>query len=1145
MVVLKKSYFLLIIRGLKRSFSRFLAIFAIVMLGAGFLSGLLATTPDMKETTDTYYDQTKMMDIRLVSTGGLTDDDVKAVASISGVSSVMPSHTVDELVSFRNTKDVVARLHSLPDPNDSSQSYLNQLMLTEGRMPLSPNECVILNEKNFENPVSLNQKVVLSPENNDLDKTFNNTEFTVVGFADSAYYMSVMSVQRDPTNLGSGRITCVIFVPDSACKLDFYSDIFITSDEALVKNSFDEEYFDILEPVKDKMNDIAPERCQARYDGLMLRANSEIDKTQNEYDQQKASALAELEKAKNKLDAAAAQIDEAETKLSSGSAEIESGKREVSENEQKISEGMLLADEALIALNHSREQYAVAVAEFNAKKQTVYSELDSKQAEIDAGSKELDNAQGQIDEGYEELDLLAQTIANTKQEIKELYEQGKIDEAHKLEEILKIIQDLYDKGVTEIRKAQEDVDRGRAKIAESQALIDSSRATAQAEFSLYQGILDESNNRIVAGQAELDSQLEVLSSSRETLQQAEKLIEQKEIELNAGISELAKAKADLADGINEYNEKGTDTYAKLNDAQSQIDSARAELPSKIAKPVWRVLDRESNLSYATFVNNVEKVQSISSVFPIFFFLVATLVALTTLSRMVEEDRIQIGTLKALGYSKPLISMNYIIYSGLASILGCVLGFSVGFKLFPTIIWNTYSSTFDLPPINARYIPSYAAVISLCAVLCTVLTAIISCYSSLKEVPADLMHAKAPKAGKRILLEKIPFIWSRLGFIRKITIRNLFRYKKRFFMTVIGIAGCTALILTGFGLSDSLSGVLIEQYGDIEKYDITLRAKQDDFSSDNSQLWQILENKDMFTDYMLMYSNDSIIADESGKESEDHKITLNVPENPERLHEFITFKNVYSQDDLRLTDDGVIITQKISEILRLHPGDTFEFSLNNGETATVKIAGIMKNYVLNSVYMTPSLFEKSFGHNTACNLVIASSLADSEDERDDLAEQLLNTDSLSGVSFNKDIFDVYTKVISSLNYIVAVLVVTAALLAFVVLYNLLNINITERKKEIGTIKVLGFYDKEVYSYIFRETFILTLIGAAIGLVLGVILHRFIVLSIEMEEFMFNRVIFFPSYIWATVLTLVFSFAVSFIMRRKLRNISMVESMKSNE
>ncbi|MEG2193073.1 MAG: FtsX-like permease family protein, partial [Oscillospiraceae bacterium] len=623
------------------------------------------------------------------------------------------------------------------------------------------------------------------------------------------------------------------------------------------------------------------------------------------------------------------------------------------------------------------------------------------------------------------------------------------------------------------------------------------------------------------------------------LAQGRRDLESGRAEYAKGERELTKAKKKLADGKAEYESEKAKADKKLSDAREEIDDAQKKIDD-LEMPEWYVLTREENMSAASFKSNTQKVEAIAKVFPIFFFLVAALVALTTMTRMVEEERLQIGTLKALGYSKSTIMAKYIFYALVASVLGSITGLAIGFKLFPTVIWNAYTMMYTLPKLYCPWNLNYALFSSGAAVLCTLLATVNACWETLREKPATLMLPKAPKAGKRILLERVTFIWKRMKFTYKVTARNLFRYKKRLFMTVVGIAGCTALLVTGFGLHDSISDIVNKQFGEIFTYEAGISLKNKDVLQD-PQLKAIIEDKSLVSEHIAVHQ-EKCTNHFDGKTFSTY---IFVPDEFEKLTDFVTLRQRRSGKTVPWNMDSVVITEKMSTQTGLGIGDEMTLKNKDDQEGRFIISGVAENYIENYVYMSKQTYEKGFAQVLEPNTLMVKCADDSQEGQDKLGTAALGVDDVAGISFISILKERFTNMMSKIDIIVIVLIISAGALAFIVLYNLTNINITERVKEIATIKVLGFTDKEVNAYVYRESIVLSIIGTVCGLVFGVFLHAFVILNIEVDMVMFGHTIKTMSYVYSAALTMVFSLLVNLFMRRKLKNINMVESMKSPE
>lgn len=570
----------------------------------------------------------------------------------------------------------------------------------------------------------------------------------------------------------------------------------------------------------------------------------------------------------------------------------------------------------------------------------------------------------------------------------------------------------------------------------------------------------------------------------------------------------------------------------------KLDDAIAVLREKITEidgGAWLVRTRDDSAGYSSYDSNVGKVAALSKIFPVFFFMVALLVALTTMTRLVEENRTQIGTLKALGFSNVEILGEYMFYSLLSSALGCILGFSVGFRLFPKAISSAYAMMFTLPEVTTSVrhdIVLWVAPVTVGSILLATLWA---CWSEFRACPAKLMQPKAPAAGKRIWLEHLPFIWKRLSFTHKVTCRNLFRYKKRFFMTVIGVAGCSALLVTGFGLRDSINDIVNKQFGEIYLYQMNVLTDGEMLSDD---LVNYLDDKEVF-DGWLPYSDESGKVMANGKSE---SANIEVPSDVSDFGSFISLRNRKTKEKLTLSDDGAVLTEKLCETLGVTVGDSVTLQNSDGRETEMKVIGITENYLTSFAYVAPGGYANAFGKSAdfrhlLCRVGNAAT--------DAVSEKLLGFDNVLYVNASQSLKDNFADSIKSIDGVIFVLILSAGLLCMVVLYNLTNVNICERRKELATIRVLGFHPGEVSRYIFRETDALSFIGSAAGLFAGIWLHSFVVRTVEVDQVMFGRSIYPLSFVFALAISLLFTFIVDLIMRKQIRSVDMVEAMKSND
>lgn len=751
-----------------------------------------------------------------------------------------------------------------------------------------------------------------------------------------------------------------------------------------------------------------------------------------------------------------------------------------------------------------------AQLEFNQQKVDVQTQLEDARKSILRGEEEiklnqekLDAAQVEHDKGVTSLDAKRKELENTFVTSQQQIDLGKKELQEKQQQLL---DQLQGEPMPEEQKLA--FEQKLRELNESQILLDQNKSAANTELDFSQVILNEAL-----------------------------------VEITDGREELEKAKNELEKGKLEFEDKKAEAETKLAEAQIEIDDAEESIGS-VEPPEWYILDRGTNVGFTSFKNDSDRVQSIATVFPIIFFMVAALVALTTMTRMVEEERILIGTYKAMGYRKRIIISKYIIYAALASVVGSIAGTVLGSWLLPIVVWDAYSIIYTVPGMSV--VTDWASAFGFgiaataASVICTLGATIWACYSTLHEVPANLMLPRAPKAGKRILLERITPIWSKMSFSMKVTARNLFRYKKRLLMTVIGIAGCTSLLLTGFGIKDSVSDLVSEQYDNVYKYNTAIGIESNSVSQ---SLLDKLNNKAYFEDYMISSSKNTEFSSKSSTETAQNGY-LFIPEKVEDLKQLINLKNRTSQKDIPFDKNSVVVTEKLAKILNVSAGDTLTILGDNDKKVDFKITGVTENYIYHYVYISPELYQSGFSNPPEYNQIVAIT-ENSPEHHKMLENDVLDDEDILTVQFIDDMIFDFDDMISSLNIVIVVLIFCAGILAFIVLYNLTNINVTERQREIATIKVLGFFDKEVSSYIYRETAMLSIIGCGVGLLLGILMHLFVVQTVEIDMMMFGRKIHGLSYLWSALLTIGFSLIVNVVMYFKLKKIDMVESLKSVE
>ena len=1071
-----------IFREIKISLGRFLSILCIVAIGVAFFAGIKASAPDMKNSADTYFDKYNVQDIQIYSTIGLTKKDVAAIKKIKGVKSVQPSFSMDTLSQIDSTQMVIKVISYGIDQK------MNKVRVVEGRMPERENECLVEASSatnKLYGTFHIGDTIKLQSGTDEaLSKSLKHTKYKIVG---TCYNPNYLSYEKGSSNIGSGTVNSFIYIQNTNVLKDYYTEVDVCVKGAKDLDCYSDEYFDVVDPVLKKIKKISNKQIDAR-----------IQSYQSELDEKKQEATDKFKDAEN-------QFNDAQNKIDSGLSEIQSNELKLQNSKDQINQGWneYYANLQLLD-NIPTLQNAIAQIEESEKK---LPELLSQKEQVENGLQQI-NAEGDLNT---KRTLIQNAIDFIDFALKKLENYPDSSDAETIRIKLNEKKELLQGQLSLI-------DQAIAKKAELEAILP----------QIQSGI--EQIQAGVAKKAELQSQLNQLLNAKNELNNAYVSLINGQAQYEDGVSKIEDAKNELNKSIEqltlskaEFNIQKHDALRELSDAQLEIDKMEGK---------WIVLDRNSHYSYRDYGACADRMDGIAKVFPVFFFLVAALVCMTTMTRMVDEQRNEMGTLKALGYSKLQIASKYIIYALIASILGSILGCSLGMYLFPTVIFNAWNTLYNIDQIKFLFQPGLILLASGSVTGITLLATLYSIYSELIEMPSQLMRPKAAKAGKKILLERITFIWKRLSFLQKVTARNIFRYKKRFFMTIIGIAGCSALLVAGFGINDSISDIVNQQYNVIYHYDATVSAKTSEITS---QIKSLKGVKDVYEEDHLAVTTKI--------ENKDISTTVHIISNDKKFKDFCTLFNGNNEFDL--DDSSVLISQKMATKLNKKAGDTIKIKDANNKVIKAKIKGVFTNYVGHHIYASESLY-KSWNTNakTTHIYLIKSKKTTKKFERN-LGNKIMNIDGVQSVTFYSSLQKNFKDMIKSISYIVVVLVISAACLAFVVLYNLSNVNISERKREIATIKVLGFTRKEVDAYINRETILLTILGSLIGLGIGIGLHHLIMNLAEMDDIMFGRTINSISYVISFVMTIGFNAIINLCMHKKLNNIQMVESLKAVE
>ena len=1088
-------------REIRSSLGRYLAIFAIIALGAGLFVGLRLSRPDFLETYNNYTNKTNFYDFRLVSTLGLTDEDIAEVKKMDGVKLAEGAVGADFLFNTADEDNLIMMAQSIPE-------NVNQIKLKAGRMPEKANEC--LADPDMYSKDDIGSTIKLSKDNSEQTfDTFAYDEYTIVGLADSVLYINM---ERGSSTLGNGSVKGYIYIPMDGFSTDYYTDIYVCVDsEGYV---YSDEYEQSTKKYVDGLEKFMSERAVIRRDAIIDDAMSQLDDAKKQYEDGKA----QYDAAKAEYDAGYAEYVQ---KKSDTEAQLEKARKEIENAESMMGDTSVIdqkqaeLDAAKAELDKGQAEYERGLQQFNAKAKLAYGAVDEqiayyenrisdKQNDIAAQNAEIESLNAQLAEAQANGDSLKVRLIEWK---------------------IKTANDRISRDNADIERYNERLEVHRQKRAEVDAELEPYRK--QLEDAKAQ--LDSGYAQIAAGQAELDAAREMISSGGAQLETAKKQYEQGKAEAERGFAEAEK---ELASGKVQLDA----AKAELDKGAAELDSAEKQIKN-INHADTYVLDRDTNAGYVCFESDTNVVQSVASVFPVFFFLVAALVCLTTMTRMIADQRTQIGIMKALGYSSGAIMGKYMFYSGSATVLGSIFGIAAGSFAFPAIVWFGYGLIYNLSGLTFTMNWPLALGITAANLLVTLLVTWYCCAKELKCAPADLIRPKAPEAGKRILLERIPTVWNDMSFMQKVSARNIMRYKKRIFMMLLGIGGCTALVLTALGLNDTIQNVVTRQYDDIILYDYELTMAYD--MNEEEQEIFFRDAGDDIKDAVFLYRG---LAEVSGGDAIKNA-TLTVTDG-KKLCKYIDLSYDGEPIDYPGRGEAAINYNLARQLGGIEVGDEIKLTTSEKKELTVTVSALFDNYVDSFVFISPETCEEQLGEVPEYKSALANAPDGADINR--CAEALTHdVDGVRGVTLSVDIKARMSSMMDGLLVVVAAIILCAGLLAFIVLYNLTNINISERIREIATLKVLGFYPNEAAHYVFRENLILTGAGAVFGLGLGVALHAFVMNAIKVDMMYFKPHISFLSFAVSIAITFVFAMIVNAIMRRRIDNIDMAGALKSIE
>ena len=1132
------SYWKTVIRSIKNSFARFAAILAIIALGVGFYSGLSLTMPCFLETGDRFVGDHDLYDLRLISTIGFDDEDIEKLRTAEGVEDVSGAYLQDAMVYDPKDPDQVVsvvRFHSVTEG-------INIPEVTAGRMPQAGNEVVV---DGYRCPDSMIGSTLLISESNDKDtkNAFSYTEYTVVGTVRSPYYLNF---QRGTTDVGGGTVTFYAYIPESGFDMEYYTECFVDliNDDPI----YSDDYEEFSDRSSDEMEILLQDIIDERFDDLMEEKRQELQDASDELEEARADALEELEDARQELLDAHQDIIDAQD-------ELDDARDELDDADSTLTNARADLDDALDEINEGRQ--AIEDGE---------DEIDEQEQQLLSQEAQLTDAKTQLETGIATANSTLETLQATKTELETTIETltTSLETVNaSIEAIEELPEDERDQDTLIALTAQKtQLDTGLTEAQTGLTQTEAGIATATATIADLQTQLDQVNtglSQVAAGKVAIEEARDELEEAREELENGIAEYESGLSDYNSGLSDYNSGLSDyndgveeLNDGIEEYLDGQREYYEGLVEYQDEISSGYRALGfgyamlNDIDDPETFVLDRRTNVGYVSFDNDAHIVDGIARVFPIFFFALAALVCSTTMQRMVADERMQIGSMRAMGYSGFSIIMKYVIYAGLASVIGCTAGYLGGVKLFPYVIWQVYGMMYGFAPIVFVGSIKIFLLSLFVSLVCSVGVTVVTALSELSGTPAELMRPKSPPAGKRIILERIGFIWKRLRFTHKVSIRNVFRFKKRMWMMIIGIAGCTALLITGFGIKDSIDGIVDYQYDNITVYDIEADFKD---GTSVSSMEKALKDTDAHfgvgTDSALIriesvtHNGPDIIRD----------VTLMVSDDPGIGAVLI---GESAGEKMPWPSDGKIaISSKLADKCGIGPGDDITLSYGDmGESFTCEVEYVFDNYIYHYAFMNGTTYEAMFGEAYEPSTFLITREGDNSPEATgitdyDYASYLAGNKNVKSWSVVSEMRSSFRETMTQLNKVVILIIGCAAALAFIVLFNLNNINITERIREIATIKVLGFDRVETGSYVFRENFILVFMGFIFGIPLGIALHRFVIAQIEMDTVTFICRIFPISYVYSLGFVILFSVIVDLVMRRKIDRIDMAESLKSVE
>ncbi len=1099
---MNKTYIKNILRLIQQSKGRFFSLLAIVAIGVAFFVGVAGTSPIMGYSVDAYNDRQNLKDFTIYSNVGFDQEDIKAIQKIKGVKSVEGTYFTDVLAQS-GRKSYVTRLHAF-----NKNQNINRFVLKQGRLPKNKNEALAECGTELENGFRLGDTVRFSNDGIKVDSV------KIVGLVDTPLYLNQT---KENSTLSNQAIRTYLYLPEDAFSTKVYTEVNILTTKGQDYYSFSDDYKNYIKKIKKRIQTVASIQTKKKMNQIK-------------------EGLEQANQMEVNLESSFVQIEDAEDALNTKEVQIN---EEFDEQKNRLNEGWNEIAKNEKAIQQTFQQFSKQKEQVN----SYYDEIICSENQITSSLNELTNLNEQI----EGLQKYRDGLTLKFEENQSLLDSISYPDSTLLKDCPDLLEFASSYGLKEENSVLDLKNCIYSSMDQlSQEIENCDNQKEQVNQQLQEKGIQDLNGTL----CQLEVQRSELQAQKLVMEEKKSQINQGEALLNASVNQLNLAKQEWLEGNETYESSLKESQTYFESAKEYLESQKEEIEKGLdqvkdskqnlksySKVKWTILDRQSHYATLTYEATIDQMKAIGRIFPLFFILVAALVCMTTMKRMVDEQRNEIGTLRALGYTQRQCCAKYLIYAGIATILGEILGTIIGLLTFPPIIYNTWKMMYILPNMQMRIPVSLIAFASITFMIGMLLTSYLSCRNDMKEYPSQLMRPKVLKLGKNTFIEKIPFLWKRMSFNTKVTIRNILRYKKRFILTVIGVAGCSALLVTGFGIRDSIKDIVQLHFYEILKYDGYAQIEKG--ASSQALLEQIQENKSVKKANLIYMYNGEVSASKQ-KES----VNIQIFEKKEDVLSWIQLRNRKDKKRILLSDDGLVLSEKCAENLNLSVGDFLKVQGEDGTYKKIPITGINEMYIHHSVFMTKACYKKYFGTNPKEQSILID-LKGSNKEKEAFQKELANYTHVNGITFYDTTLQNFNHMVEGLDVIVWALIISSMLLAFVVLSNLIQVNISERQREIATLKVLGFRKKEVRAYIFKENNVLVFLGALCGMPIGCILHHFIMRMVEMDYVMFGRTISISSYMYALCLTLLFGFCVEFFMRKKLQKIQMVDSLKSVE